>query len=53
MTKNILISGGTGLVGKAIIELLQSKGYNIAILSRTKQRELLKPFSGIMKNVYR
>ena len=44
MTKNILITGGTGLVGKAIIELLHSKGYNLAVLSRKKQNTELKTF---------
>lgn len=52
MTKNILISGGTGLVGKAIIELLQSKGYNIAILSRTKQKRAVKTFLWDYEKMY-
>ncbi len=33
----VLISGGTGLVGKALCEKLQAKGYDIAILSRSKK----------------
>ncbi len=31
----VLISGGSGLVGKALCEKLQAKGYSVAILSRT------------------
>lgn len=31
----ILITGGTGLIGKALTQLLIEKGYNIIILSRT------------------
>ena len=34
MIKNILITGGSGLVGQAIKELLMTKGYQIAVLSR-------------------
>ncbi len=30
----ILITGGTGLIGKALVRLLTEKGYNIIILSR-------------------
>lgn len=33
----VLISGGSGLVGKALCEKLQSKGYDVAILSRSKK----------------
>jgi uncharacterized protein (TIGR01777 family) len=35
MTKNVLISGGSGLVGTAIMDLLISKGYTVALLSRS------------------
>jgi uncharacterized protein (TIGR01777 family) len=38
MAKNILISGGTGLVGGALIELLQTEAYNLAVLSRSEQK---------------
>ncbi|MBN2892867.1 MAG: TIGR01777 family oxidoreductase [Bacteroidales bacterium] len=34
MTKNILITGGSGLVGKHLSDLLIQKGYNVGILSR-------------------
>lgn len=33
--KNVLIAGGTGLVGQHIKEILESKGYDVFILSRT------------------
>ena len=33
----VLISGGSGLVGKALCEKLQAKGYDVAILSRSKK----------------
>lgn len=35
MSKKVLITGGTGLVGKALIELLHAKGYQVAVLSRS------------------
>ncbi len=35
----ILISGGSGLVGKALCEKLQIKGYAVAILSRSKKKD--------------
>ena len=33
---NILITGGTGLIGKHLIKALSDKGYSISILSRKK-----------------
>ncbi len=38
MAKNILISGGTGLVGKALASLLEAKGYQVAFLSRKEDK---------------
>lgn len=35
MAQTILITGGTGLVGKALAEALVQKGYHVIILSRT------------------
>ncbi len=35
--KNILITGGSGLVGKQITALLEQKGYQVAWLSRSSQ----------------
>lgn len=37
MKKNVLITGGTGLVGSALIERLQANGYSVAILTRRKK----------------
>jgi len=41
---NILITGGTGLIGTAVCNLLKSKSYNVAVLSRNKQLEGVKSF---------
>lgn len=35
MDKNVLITGGTGLVGTRLTELLQEKGYKVRYLSRS------------------
>ena len=35
----VLISGGSGLVGKTLCRKLQTKGYDVAILSRTNNNE--------------
>jgi uncharacterized protein (TIGR01777 family) len=37
-TQNILITGGTGLVGRRLTTLLQTKGYNVSYLSRKKSK---------------
>ncbi|MDA0314053.1 MAG: TIGR01777 family oxidoreductase [Bacteroidetes bacterium] len=37
--KNILITGGSGLVGKQLTFLLESKGYTVAWLSRKPQQQ--------------
>lgn len=37
MKKNILITGGTGFVGKHLTDLLILNGYTVSILSRTKK----------------
>lgn len=34
MSKNVLIAGGTGLIGTRLTELLHEKGYSVAYLSR-------------------
>ncbi len=39
MTKKILITGGTGLVGTSLTKTLQEKGYQVAHLSRKKDKE--------------
>lgn len=40
--KNILISGGSGLIGKKVTSLLESRGYNVAWLSRSLKRKKKK-----------
>ncbi|GAB4110981.1 MAG: TIGR01777 family oxidoreductase [Thermoflexibacter sp.] len=37
MTKNVLITGGTGLVGQRLSEILLNKGYSISYLTRNKK----------------
>ncbi|MEO6286596.1 MAG: TIGR01777 family oxidoreductase [Dyadobacter sp.] len=37
MGKKVLITGGTGLIGKRLTELLLKKGYDVAYLSRKKK----------------
>lgn len=44
MNENVLISGGTGLVGKAIIQNLEAAGYQVAVLSRNQGLKDLKSF---------
>ncbi len=39
----VLITGGTGLVGKHLCKRLQEKGYDVAILSRTGKQEAAIP----------
>jgi uncharacterized protein (TIGR01777 family) len=37
--ETILITGGTGLIGKHLANLLNKKGYKVLVLSRTKKEE--------------
>ncbi len=41
--KNILIAGGTGLVGKRLTAMLLDKGYNVTILTRTANTNSTNP----------
>jgi uncharacterized protein len=43
--KNILITGGSGLVGKKITGLLERKGYTVAWLSRNPEKYKQKSFA--------
>lgn len=43
--KNILITGGSGLVGKKITALLERKGYEVAWLSRNPEKYKQKSFA--------
>jgi len=38
MKKNILISGGSGFIGKHLTDLLIEKGYSVSILSRSEKQ---------------
>jgi len=40
MAQNVLITGGTGLVGQRLAELLRQKGYTISLLSREKRPQV-------------
>ena len=46
----ILITGGTGLIGKHLSKLLRAKGYEIAILSRSNSDTPNSYFWNIEKN---
>lgn len=41
--KNVLIGGGSGLVGKRLSQRLTEKGYQVSILSRSKKKKLPYP----------
>jgi uncharacterized protein (TIGR01777 family) len=43
--KNILVTGGTGLLGTAIIKKLKSSGYEIAVLSRRAEIQGIRSFT--------
>jgi uncharacterized protein len=49
MTK-ILITGGTGQIGKLLCEKLQEKGYDVAILSRKKTESSVKSYTWDINN---
>ncbi|OAB28846.1 hypothetical protein SAMN05444395_102445 [Flavobacterium fryxellicola] len=38
MKKNVLISGGSGFIGRHLTTLLLTKGYSVSILSRTEKK---------------
>lgn len=44
MEKNVLITGGSGFVGKNLTNLLIRKGFTVAILSRTKKQNTANIF---------
>lgn len=41
---NVLITGGTGLVGKVLTKILQEKNYTVSYLSRSKQSGSIKTY---------
>jgi len=44
MKKNVLISGGTGFIGKHLTDLLIGKGYTVSILSRSQKQNTANVF---------
>ena len=44
MGKNILITGGTGLIGNKLFDVLEKEGYNVAVLSRNPDKTKLRAF---------
>src|SRR3954469_11938474 len=38
MKKNVLISGGTGFIGKNLTHLLVEKGFSVSVLSRSEKQ---------------
>ena len=50
--KNILITGGTGLLGSSIREELVSHGYEIAVLSRKPEIQGVRSFTWDYKKNY-
>lgn len=38
--KNVLVTGGTGMIGKALLQALQQKGYHTAVLTRQSPEQL-------------
>lgn len=53
MGQKVLITGGTGIIGKRLTELLLTKGYDIAYLSRRKKNiPSVKVYEWDVKNNY-
>lgn len=44
MIRNVLISGGSGLIGSELVKILRNKNYNIALLSRKISTSDIKTF---------
>jgi uncharacterized protein (TIGR01777 family) len=52
MTKTILITGGTGLVGKQLVNLLAKSGYKIHLLTRGNRKTLNPEVRTFKWNIY-
>lgn len=52
MPKNILITGGTGLVGTRLSEKLLEKGYNVSLLSRQAGEGRIRKYRWDLKTHY-
>jgi uncharacterized protein (TIGR01777 family) len=44
MNKNVLITGGTGLIGSRLTEILQQNGYQVSYLSRSRGEGQIKKY---------
>lgn len=44
MSKNVLITGGTGLIGSRLTEILQQNGYQVSYLSRSRGEGTIKKY---------
>ncbi|MDX6182510.1 TIGR01777 family oxidoreductase [Flavobacterium sp. Fl-77] len=44
MAKNVLITGGTGFIGKYLTDVLIANGYTVSILSRSERKNTSKTF---------
>ena len=52
-SKNVLISGGTGMIGTRLTEILRQENYNVAYLSRSESSENdVKVFQWDIKEAY-
>ncbi|MFP4088737.1 MAG: TIGR01777 family oxidoreductase [Cyclobacteriaceae bacterium] len=49
MSKNVLITGGTGMIGQRLTQMLQDKGYEVAHLSRSRPDRSRSGHSGPVK----
>ena len=52
MQKNILITGGTGLVGTRLTEKLIQKGYGVSLLSRQAGEGKIRKYKWDLKTRY-
>jgi uncharacterized protein len=41
MDRNVLLTGGSGLVGRHLAKALKEKGYNVSILSRNPEQDIM------------
>ena len=51
MSKNVLITGGTGMIGQRLTQMLQDKGYEVAHLSRSRSND--QPVKTYVWNIQR
>lgn len=51
MSNNVLITGGTGMIGQRLTQMLQDKGYEVAHLSRSRSND--QPVKTFVWNIQR